>query len=360
MTSRYFKNKQLTSLDPRRVLIIKPSALGDICHSMPVLEYLRQRFPNSKIDWVCNKSFAELLINHPFINQLIQFDRRATFPFKLSSAWLDLIFKLRAGKYDLVLDLQGLLRSAVMSLVTGSKIRVGPFDAREGALAFYTHVTEAFGSDPHAVMRNWSFARLFGANGPPGLGLIKPDLLSIQAVEKLLGDFPKPYWVLAPGARWMTKRWPTGHFAEIGKRLVSRFGGTLLLVGAPDETKLTNELASNFNSSCLNLGGKTAIRILAALLSVADLVVANDSGPLHLACSLGRPVASPYLCTKVELTGPYRQFSRAIAAPIYCSGSLVRKCPTNQECMSVLTPDMLWEAIVKSFFGMPPWKIETV
>ena len=360
MINRKFKYSQLASLQPRRLLIIKPSALGDICHSLPVLEYLHHRFSNSKIDWVCNKSFAEILKNHPFINEVIEFDRRASFPFKLSVAWVNLILKLRAGQYDLVLDMQGLLRSAVMSLITGCKLRVGPFDAREGALTFYTHLTEAVVPDTHAVMRNWSFARLFGANSLPGTGLIKPNTPSIEAVDDLLTDFPRPFWVLAPGARWMTKRWPVGHFAEIGKRLVSNFGGTLLLVGAPDEIRLTDELSSRLNCAFLNLGGKTAIGLLTALLSIADLVVANDSGPLHLACSLGRPVASPFLCTKVELTGPYRQFSRAVVAPIHCNGSLFRKCPTNQECMSALTPDLLWNAIVKSFVGSPPWKIESV
>ena len=89
----------------------------------------------------------------------------------------------------------------------------------------------------------------------------------------------------------------------------------------------------------------------------ADLVVANDSGPLHLACALGRPVASPFLCTKIALTGPYGQLERAVAAPVACQGSLVRKCPTNQECMPALTPELFWNIIEKSLIGKPPWKV---
>ena len=349
--------KSLESIDARRILVIKPSALGDICHALPVLDFLRQRFHKAEIDWVANKSFAPLLKNHSFINEVIEFDRRAAFPIGALLAWVRLIQKLRAGNYDLVLDMQGLLRSAIMARASGCKLRIGPCDGREGSRFFYTIMTEKVEPNTHAVVRNWAFARLLGAKSLPLPGLIKPEAEIINDVDVLLSGYQKPFWVLAPGARWTTKRWPVGHFAEIGNRLVKRYGGSIIVVGAPDEKELTDALAKQLGTSCLGLGGKTGLALLTGLLSVADLVVANDSGPLHLACALGRPVASPFLCTKISLTGPYGQLERAVAAPVACQGSLVRKCPTNQECMPALTPELFWNIIEKSLIGKPPWKV---
>lgn len=358
MTGRSLNNYQLARIEPKRLLIIKPSALGDICHALPVLHFLKKRFPESKIDWVCNKSFAAILKNNPYIYNVIEYNRHASLPKDLIVSWLSLIKILRGSRYDLVLDMQGLLRSSVMGFITGCNVRVGPSDAREGSIALYTHLTEKARPGTHAVMRNWSFARLFGADGQPEMGLIKPTSDSLDSIKNIISGYPRPFWILAPGARWMTKRWPVGHFAEIGKRLVENHGGSVFIVGAPDESHLTSDLASKMNILCLDLGGKTSLENLTALLSMADLVVANDSGPLHLACALGRPVASPFLCTRVELTGPFRQFVRAVTAPISCAGSLLRKCPTKQECMSALTPDLMWRAINNSLAGKPPWQIE--
>lgn len=350
-------SRRLDSIDAQRVLVIKPSALGDICHALPVLDFLGHRFPQAKIDWVANKSFAPILKDHPRLHEVIEFNRHAGFPVEFLTSWTGLIRRLRSGSYDLVLDMQGLLRSAVMALATGCKIRIGPYDGREGSRTFYTHLTKPVEQHTHAVLRNWSFACLLGAKGPPLPGLIQPGLESLETVAGLLSGYRKPYWILAPGARWFTKRWPVEHFAEIGRRLIKRHGGSVVIVGAPDEKELTDALTDQLGFPSLDLGGKTGLAQLTALLSVADLVVANDSGPLHLACALGKLVASPFLCTRIELTGPFGQSSRAVAAPIACHGSLVRKCPTKQECMTILTPDLLWNAIEKSLVGSPPWKI---
>lgn len=355
-----FGTMPLDSACARRVLVIKPSALGDICHSLPVLDFLGQRFPGAAIDWVANKSFAPLLKNHPVIREVIEFDRKAVSPFRFFAEWARLTRRLRSGEYDLVLDMQGLLRSATMALASGCGVRIGPGDGREGSRLFYTHLTDKPVPGTHAVERNWAFARILGATGKPLPGLISPDPDSLKTASGILAGHEKPHWVLAPGARWVTKRWPVGHFAEIGRRLIRCHGGTVLVVGAPDEIEITESLARQVGTGCLGLGGKTGLGQLMAILAGADLVVANDSGPLHLACALGRPVATPFLCTRIDLTGPFGQGARAVAAPVPCQGSLHRTCPTRQECMPALTPDMLWDAISLSLPGPPPWPAATV
>jgi lipopolysaccharide heptosyltransferase I len=340
-----------------RILVIKPSALGDICHALPVLEFLASRFPRGKIDWVVNRSFAPLLVPHPAINSVIPFDRKAISPWKFVQAWSALINRLRQGRYDLVIDLQGLLRSAVMASATGCSLRLGPGDAREGARFLYSHQSNPGPVGTHAIMRNWAFAKMLGAGPNPSAGRMFVAPESLSAARQLLASRPSPYWMLAPGARWITKRWPVDHFATIGKRLIEAHGGTAVVVGAPDEKDITTELAHKLGTGALALGGETTVSVLSGLLAHADLVIANDSGPLHLACSLGRPVASPFLCTRIDLTGPYGQISRAIAAPVGCQGSMHRICPTRQECMAALNPDLVWNAITSSLSGPPPWSL---
>jgi len=340
---------------PRRLLVIKPSALGDICHSLPVLEFLGARFPDASIDWVANKAFCPLLRGHPSLSDVIEFDRGASGSWNVTLAWMKLIKRLRSVRYDIVIDMQGLLRSAVMAMSTGCRVRIGPGDGREGSTLFYTHLTPRLSVPTHAVERNWAFARMLGSGDVPCRGRLNPSEAAITEASALLAGRAPPFWILAPGARWVTKRWPVAHFFEIGKRLLENHGGTVVIVGAADETEITGKLADYFSTSCLDLGGKTGLNGLAGLLHLADLVVGNDSGPLHLACALGKVVASPYLCTRIDLTGPYGQFQRAVSSPVSCQGSLFRKCPTKQECMAALEPGILWDAICRSFQGSPPW-----
>jgi ADP-heptose:LPS heptosyltransferase len=155
---------------------------------------------------------------------------------------------------------------------------------------------------------------------------------------------PRPLLALAVGSRWLTKRWPPGHFAELARRSQAAFGGTAILVGAPDEVEISREAATLIPGQVLDLAGKTSLPRLAAVLAECDAMLANDTGPLHLAVALGLPVAAPYTCTKVSLTGPYNQLHRAVETNIWCKGSLLKTCD-RLECMNELVPDRLWPIV---------------
>ena len=128
------------------------------------------------------------------------------------------------------------------------------------------------------------------------------------------------------------------------ERRKSRFGGSAIFVGGPDETALARLAAASLTGPTLDLTGCTSLSQLAAVLSLADLMIANDTGPLHLAVALGRPVVAPYTCTRVRLTGPYGQPSGAVETGVWCAGSLVKQC-NRLECMDELTPDKLWPIV---------------
>jgi len=170
---------------------------------------------------------------------------------------------------------------------------------------------------------------------------------------KLLAPYPRPWLAVGVGSRWLTKRWPPEHFAELAKRVRTEFGGSVILIGAPDEADLARHtahllvlptVASDSLFPVLNVAGTTSLPQLTALLARADVLLANDTGPLHLAVALGRPVVAPYTCTKVSRNGPYGQFHNAVETRVHCQGSYLRKCD-RLECMAELTPDRLWPTL---------------
>ena len=210
----------------RRIAIIKPSALGDIVHSLPVLSALRRRYPDAHITWVVNKAYEPLLRGHPELDDTLAFDRAAVRKGLVTAAlaygaFLPLV---RQQKFDLVVDLQGLLRSGLMTMASGAARRVGLSTAREGATLFYTDVVPVADFKAiHAVDRYWLVAEALGAGeGPKEFHVPVSEAARAWAADHLRGK-PRPYLALGAGSRWETKRWPPGHFAELLRRMAGSF-----------------------------------------------------------------------------------------------------------------------------------------
>jgi lipopolysaccharide heptosyltransferase I len=339
---------RLARLDPARVCIIKPSSLGDVVHALPILAALRTRWPWAQLAWVVNRSFQDLLRGHPDLDELIVHERAGTSidPLGIGSA-IALLRKLSVGRFDLTIDLQGLLRSALMATATGAKTRIGPADAREGARWFYTDLVEAPRLGLHAVARMQRFAVALGAD------LSEPQFkLPIGEVERCwaqiaLGEVPRPRVVLNVGARWPTKRWPPEHFAEIGRRAHEEFGAGLIAVGSAIDRPFVAALFRRIAPvPILDLCDRTRLLQLAAVCLESDLMISNDTGPLHLAAAAGARVAGIYTCTNPELTGPYGPRAVTVRSCVWCAPSLLRKC-ARLECMAELTPDRVW-AVIKA------------
>jgi lipopolysaccharide heptosyltransferase I len=331
---------------PRRIALIKPSALGDIMHSLPVLTALRQRFPGARITWVVNQTYEPLLRNHPDLDATLPFDRRLLRTGWLAGAWAFTRFlaELRRQDFDMTIDLQCLLRTGVMSLASGAKRRLGLATAREGARWFYTDIIEDKTGVTHAVERYWRVAEALGAGAESKQFRLPVEEGARQWLRQQMAGCPRPWLAVAVGSRWLTKRWPPAHFAVLTRRALERFGGTAIFVGAPDEADLARQAAGLIPGNVRDLSGVTSLPQLAALLSEAEVMVANDTGPLHMAVALGRPVVAPYTCTVVRRTGPYGQVERAVETTVWCRGSYLKKCP-RLECMAELTPARLWPAL---------------
>ncbi len=338
---------ELSDLQPRRILIIKPSALGDIVHALPVLSALRRRYPEAYLAWAVNRVYEPLLLGHPDLNATLPFDRHAGKRGWLAawSAWRSFLTTLRQQRFDLVVDLQGLLRSGLMALATSAARRVGLAGAREGARWFYTDVLPDPGrGGEHAVARYWRVVQALRADSSPLVFRLALAPEATAWADQVCRDLPRPWLVVGAGSRWETKRWPPEHFAVLARRVQQEFGGSILLVGTADEAPLNAIVREQLTGPRLDFTGRTTLPQLAALLAGADAMLANDTGPLHLAVALGRPVVAPYTCTKAKLTGPYGQSSHVVETRVWCAGSYRRRCD-RLECMAELTPARLWPVL---------------
>jgi lipopolysaccharide heptosyltransferase II len=338
----------LSQLDARRIALIKPSALGDIIHALPVLHALRCRFPSARITWIVNRGYAPLLQGHPDLDETLPFDRKTGLPGLLGRvrSLAGFVGQLRERSFDLVLDLQGLLRSGLMCLATGAPRRVGPAWAREGAGWFYTDRVGAANDfrELHAVDRYRRVVEALGVGHLPKEFRLPVAPEAREWALDQLRDLPRPWLMLGVGSRWLTKRWLPAHFADLAARAQKAFGGTAVFLGGPDEAHLSAAVRERLTGRTLDLTGRTTLPQLVAILACADVMLANDTGPLHVAVALGRPVVAPYTCTRVPWTGPYGQFAQAVETTVWCRGSCRKRC-SRMECMTELTPDRLWPVL---------------
>jgi lipopolysaccharide heptosyltransferase I len=342
---------ELRSLQPRRVCLIKPSAMGDIVGALPVLAALRQRWPQAWIAWVVNESFRDLLDGHPALDAVIAYDRRGARPTPAGAAGLfTFLRQLRRGRFDLVVDLQGLLRSGLMALATGAKARVGLADAREGASWCYTHHVPPPGrrDQQHAVRRLLRLAEVFGADVEDPQFLVPTPGAERAWARATLAPVPRPRLVLNLGASWKTKRWPPEHFAAIARRAARTYGAGLVAIGGAQDGPLVADLARRIAPNIvLDLSGRTSLRQLAAVAAESDLVLSNDSGPLHLSSAAGARVIGVYTCTSAALHGPCGANAVAIQSDIWCAGSYRKRCG-RLECMRELTPERVWPLVARA------------
>lgn len=327
-----------------RILLIKPSSLGDIIHALPVLHGLRTRYPNARIDWLIASSFAPLLSGHPDLDELILFDRRrfgrVGTSLSVTKQFIEFVSALRRRRYEMVIDLQGLLRTGFLAWAGGAPVRIGLHNAREGARFFYTHKTPRTPKDTHAVDRNYQVAQLLGFEHVPirfDLNVTDDLRAEARALLRCAGHEAKDRLVaIVPGARWETKMWASDRFAETMNELQS--GGDLrcVLLGSPDEAALCERIFHGCRLRPINLTGKTTLGQMAAVIELADVVLCHDSAPMHLAVALQRPLVCLIGPTNPDRTGPYGRSQDVVRLDLECAPCYLRKmsqCRFDHQCM---------------------------
>lgn len=295
-----------------RILIIRPSALGDVCKSVPVLVSLRRAFPDAQIDWLVQDSFASAISAHPALSGVVAFPRKelgASMGRLNPGPSLTWMKKLRGRGYDLVFDMQGLARSGLFAWSTGARRRVGYANAREmGWLGYNERYNVAVGM--HSVDRMLELLRSAGIPPIPDMRLYAPEPDRAAAKQDPAVSAGR-YALIAPTSRWLGKRWPCERFAQLASQLLSSNEPSsirgIVVVGSAGERDQCGPLLelSQTDPRVHDRLGKTSVGGLMALVESAALVVANDSAALHMAVGFGRPLVALYGPTRVELVGPY-------------------------------------------------------
>lgn len=355
MASKY-QLSDLPQIDARRIAIIKPSALGDVVQSLPLLPALRRRFPDAEISWVIAAGLEEILAGHPDLHETIPFQRKGGW-----RAWRVLLGTLRRSQFDLVLDLQGLLRSAVMSWATRAPLRIGLETAREGAhLACHLTIPGTSRNVP-AHARYPVIAAALGCDyraNETTIMLTDADRewASQLGLSDTATETQRVTLAVQPGAQWVTKRWPPEKFAEVAARAVKQFDVQIVLVGSAAEAEITEIVQTEIlrrepAAVVTDLAGQTDLKQLAALLQRVDILLTNDSGPMHLAAGLGTPVVAVFTCTSAVRSGPPPHSAAVphalISTQVECAASYKKQCPhrgnEHLACLQELDVERVWQ-----------------
>jgi lipopolysaccharide heptosyltransferase I len=294
----------------KKILIIKPSALGDIVQAMPAACCLAKSFPDAEIHWFVRPECVALLENHPCIHKIILFRRKelGKWWYKPSafSELVRLIKQLREEKYDIVFDFQGRFRSAIFAFFSGCKQRIGMSGTQEITGLFYTRKIAQ--SSVHLVDFFLDMVCSAGAKkGKVEFGL-KPQPRAIAETQKILSENKidkDNYAIFVPSATVEAKKWPIENFAALAEKVNAKYRCGVVAVGTEPEKPVAEKLKSLSKTPVVNLAGKTNIAQLIALLAGAKVVVSNDTGPAHIAAALGTPMVLIFGFTNPSRVGPY-------------------------------------------------------
>ncbi len=283
-----------------RILIVRLSSLGDIIFTLPMLAALRDTFCRSHIAWVVNERWKPLLEGNPDLNDII------TLPDSSISAFFKCGKRLRENNYTCAIDVQGLYKSALLSKLTHVKQRIGySFSfAREGAASlFYSQRVKP--TTKHMVDMNLELAAAAGAKISNARFPLTISGYAQSTVNQFLTSLKiSRYAVLSPGGGWLSKLWPADKFGELALKLWDAHGIRIIVNCGPGEAELAEIVVAN-SAAAMPIIVQYGIPETMALLRGAELVVAADSGPLHLANALGTPVVGLYGPTSPDRNGPY-------------------------------------------------------
>ena len=330
-----------------KVLVIKISSLGDVVHSLAFINRLTGERPELTVDWLIGEAYGELGGSAVGVAKSWHF-RRGEWGknWWRPSTWLEiiaLIAAIRAEKYDVCLDLQGLLRSGLITLFSGAKKRAGFSDAREGA-AFCYDIKIDPGTSEHAVAKLLTALSLFDV-ALPGEPSFKFDIPtgSATAVRRVLKEtgVSNGYVVFHPGARWATKQWPSDKWSQLAEKVYKATDLPILFTGSSGEARMIDEICSG-RAGLFSMAGRLSLMELSALLKDAKLMATVDSGPMHIAAAFSTPIVALFGPTSPARTRPLSGGPVELvtdAGNFDCAPCFKRSCALNPNCMETITVD---------------------
>lgn len=320
-----------------KVLLIKMSSLGDVIHTLPLANILKKHFnDNITIDWVINSEYQTLVENNGIVRNAIPFNRKDWLSlsgfFKTFKEIRGFADRLKSEQYDVVLDVQGLLKSALVVAMAGGRHNVGFSDAREGATLFY-HTKIDVKTTMHAVEKNLLFLNFFNIGWnredidfPIPLTSIDMDFVDyLLKNHNIKGNFA----VFCPFSRWETKMWSEERFHVLAKMLNDRGIPVIWTGDKTEHLKWHTEL---------DLTGKLTLKQLYYLMKKARFVVTCDSGAMHLATASGTDIVAIFGPTSPLKTGPYNVKNQAVIIKredLSCAPCFGKTCNKGNVCLDI-------------------------
>ena len=337
------------------ILIVKLSAIGDVVQSLPFLEALRKGFPRANIDWLVEEDSSEVIVGHPAVNRVILSRRkswqgRLTRTAHLFSVFRELVgfFKgLRSVEYDLVIDLQGLLKSGVLVGLSRGKRKIGMSGSREGASLFLNERPIPVDYGRQAIERYLRVAKTIGCDAHKAGGRIPYADADRMSVERILDRYKiqnETLVAINPMARWPTKLWETERFALLATRIREELGCEVVFTGSSGDNPVIRRIMGTMPVAPVNLAGKTSLKELAYFYTRCRLLVTTDTGPMHVAAAMGCPVVALFGPTAPWRTGPYGPGHAIIRTGIACSPCFSKRCD-HMTCMKEIGIDQVFDAV---------------
>lgn len=344
-TARKVSFPERLNKDVRRILIVKPSSLGDIFHVFPAVARLHELFPQARFDWLVNPTFADAVDYAPIpVDRKIFFRRRELSKFStMLPTFLDLVRQLRQESYDYVFDFQGLFRSALFARIARGRV-VGFARPREPLARWFYHHTCKVNLRLHAVRRNQLLVeRFFGTGTMRTQFQLPSNLVNAQQLDaklERLGLKSDAQLVgISPGARWESKMFPAALFADVIRRTAEKHPEVnFIIMGAPADQKNAENIRHLANTpNVFSLAGSTNLGELVELINRCKAMLANDSGPVHIAAAAGVPVVCFYGPTNPNLTGPFGDIHTIFQRnDLECIKCMRRQCSlVTTECHNI-------------------------
>jgi len=346
-----------------RVLVVKMSALGDIIHALPVLDYLHQVSPGIEVDWVVEEPFRDVLQGNPLINRLhtvrTRVWRKKPFAKATRREIAEVKQALRERDYDLVFDIQGNLKSGLVDWLTGAEQRIG--FTREVLqesfnLLFTTRQVPIRPQDRHITdqylrLVSVSFGRDFKqfSLGSDIHTLPEDD----EAAGTLLATLSDGLvFLFHYGTTWQTKFWFEEGWVDLGKRLLENYPESTILLswGNEAERAAVSDIAARIGTGARVLD-RYPLKGFTALLKKVDLVVGGDTGPVHIAAAVGTPTVSLYRASDGKRSGPRGPGHVIVQSPLHCVSCFRTECDKDEQCRRSITVEAVTLAVEKALAG---------
>ncbi len=324
------------------ILIIKLSAIGDVIHTLPVLNALRRYYPDANITWLVEEAAADLVIGHEALDRVMVSKKKQWIKQLKTSLWKPAVLEifrfirdLRDTKYDIILDLQALLKSGVMVALSrgGRKVGFGPgMDHQEHSYLFLNERIPAVSMEIHALERGLILLEKIGIPHDLVEYRLPVSDFDRKRADTLLkactGKHTGPLVAINPVAQWETKLWDITKFSRLADSLIEKYKATVLFTGSPADREYIDSIIAGMGAIAENLAGKTTLKVLGALYEKSDLLISTDTGPMHLGAAVGIPVVALFGPTAPWRTGPFGPGHRVIRSEIVCSPCFKRHCET--------------------------------